>query len=51
MSNQSSEAPRLSDTQLAEVLALTKDADSVELKLTVPDLEPVRRATLWASMC
>ena len=42
MSNRSSEAPRLSDTQLAEVLALTKDADSVELKLTVPD--PERRA-------
>jgi hypothetical protein len=46
MSNQSSEAPRLSDTQLAEVLALTKDADSVELKLTVPD--PERRATVNA---
>jgi hypothetical protein len=45
MSNQSSEAPRLSDTQLADVLALTKDADSVELKLTVPD---PRRATVNA---
>ena len=27
----------LSDEQLAEVMELTKDADSVELKLTVPD--------------
>jgi hypothetical protein len=42
----SSEAPRLSDTELAEVLALTKDADLVELKLTVPD--PERRATVNA---
>ena len=29
-------APALSDTQIAEFLALTKGADSVELKLTVP---------------
>ena len=29
--------PNLSDEQLGEVLALLKDADSVELKLTVPD--------------
>lgn len=28
---------RLSDAQVAEMLALTKDADSVELKMTVPD--------------
>jgi hypothetical protein len=28
---------RLTDEQLREVLSLTKDADSVELKLTVPD--------------
>jgi hypothetical protein len=28
--------PKLSETQIAEVLALTKGADSVELKLTVP---------------
>ena len=28
--------PALSDTQRAELLALTKGADSVELKLTVP---------------
>ncbi len=31
-------APRLSDIELGELLALTKGADSVELKLTVPDL-------------
>jgi hypothetical protein len=37
---------RLSDAQLKEVLALTKDADSVELKLTVPDSE--RRSTVTA---
>jgi hypothetical protein len=30
-------APRLTDAQVGEVLALAKDADSVELKLTVPD--------------
>ena len=38
--------PRISDTQLAEVLALAKDSDSVELKLTVPDAD--RRATVNA---
>ena len=37
MSSHSDEGPRLTDAQLVEVLALTKDADSVELKLTVPD--------------
>jgi hypothetical protein len=37
---------RLSDAQLEEVLALTRDADSVELKLTVPDVE--RRSTVTA---
>jgi hypothetical protein len=36
--------PRLSDAEMQEVLALTRDADSVELKLTVPD--PDRRATV-----
>jgi hypothetical protein len=35
---------RLTDAQLAEMLALTSHADSVELKLTVPDSE--RRATV-----
>jgi hypothetical protein len=37
---------RLTDAQLREVLALAKDADSVELKLTVPDSE--RRSTVTA---
>jgi hypothetical protein len=39
-------APRLSDTQVADILALTKGADSVELKLTIPDVE--RRSTVTA---
>jgi hypothetical protein len=46
MSNHSDAGPRLTDAQLVEVLALTKDADSVELKLTVPD--PERFATVNA---
>jgi hypothetical protein len=37
---------RLSDAQLEEVLALAKNAGSVELKLTVPDSE--RRSTVTA---
>jgi hypothetical protein len=37
---------RLSDAQLEQLLALTADADSVELKLTVPDSE--RRSTVTA---
>jgi hypothetical protein len=37
---------RLTDAQLEEMLALTQHADSVELKLTVPDSE--RRATVSA---
>jgi hypothetical protein len=37
---------RLTDAQLEEVLALTSHADSVELKLTVPDSE--RRSTVNA---
>ncbi|HTE70221.1 MAG TPA: adenylate cyclase [Actinomycetes bacterium] len=37
---------RLSDAQLGQLLALTTDADSVELKLTVPDSE--RRSTVTA---
>jgi hypothetical protein len=37
---------RLSDADLQQLLALTKDADSVELKLTVPDSE--RRSTVAA---
>jgi hypothetical protein len=37
---------RLSDAELGQVLELTKDADSVELKLTVPDSQ--RRSTVTA---
>jgi hypothetical protein len=37
---------RLSDAQLEEMLALTSHADSVELKLTVPDSQ--RRSTVTA---
>jgi len=36
--------PRLSDAELEEMLALTRDADSVELKLTVP--EAAHRSTV-----
>ena len=39
-------ARRLTDAQLEEMLALTSNADSVELKLTVPDSE--RRSTVAA---
>jgi hypothetical protein len=42
-------APRLSDAQLAEVLELVKGADSVELKLTVPDTD-LRSASLALGM-
>src|SRR4029453_17448718 len=37
---------RLTDAQLEEMLALTSHADSVELKLTVPDFQ--RRSTVTA---
>lgn len=37
---------RFSDAQLGELLALTREADSVELKMTVPD--PDRRAAVVA---
>jgi hypothetical protein len=37
-------APRLSDEEVSRLLALIKDADSVELKLTVP--EPDQRSTV-----
>lgn len=37
-------APKLSDKQLREVLGLIQGADSVELKLTVPDED--RRSTV-----
>ena len=39
-------APRLDDKQLGELLTLTRDADSVELKLTVS--EEHRYSTLTA---
>jgi hypothetical protein len=38
-------APNLSDTQLAELLSLAGDADSVELKVTVPESEHFQVAT------
>src|SRR5688572_2635379 len=37
MASPSATAPTLTDEQLGEVLRLTADADSVELKLTVPE--------------
>ena len=40
------QAPRLTDEQLQEVLRLIEGADSVELKLTVPDQD--RRSTVVA---
>ena len=39
-------APRLTDEQLAELLALAQGADSIELKLTVP--EAAQRAAIRA---
>lgn len=39
-------SPRLSDEQLQELVGLIRDADSVELKLTVPDED--RRSTVIA---
>ena len=39
-------APRISDSQLPELIALIGDADSVELKLTVPDED--RQSTVQA---
>ena len=47
MSSSASEQPvRLTDTQIAEMLELTRQADSVELKMTVPDSG--RRAAIQA---
>ena len=37
--NAASEAPHLSDAQLSEVMALISEADSVELKVTIPASE------------
>jgi hypothetical protein len=44
VTNATVDAPRLSDDQLAQVMALIKGADSVELKVTVPPTE--HRATI-----
>jgi hypothetical protein len=46
MTSTVAQRPRLSDEQLVELMALIKDADSVELKLTVP--EAVHRSTVAA---
>ena len=46
MSSATTTRTTFSDEQLAELLALIKDSDSVELKLTVP--EPHQRSTLAA---
>ena len=40
---------RLTDAQVGEVLALVKGADSVELKLTVPDSGAPGGRRRWAS--
>ena len=49
MSVTSESSNRLTDAQVGEVLALAKDADSVELKLTVrpPELSMRLVAELW----
>ena len=39
---------RLIDAELGQVLALAKDADSVELKLAVPDASAARPSPHWA---
>jgi hypothetical protein len=44
MTSDANESVRLSDAQVGELLALTQDADSVELKMTVPDSD--RRAAI-----
>jgi hypothetical protein len=46
MASTKKQPERLTDAQLADMLALSKDADSVELKLTVPTAE--QRATVTA---
>jgi hypothetical protein len=46
MASPTTERPELSDEEFAELFALTKDADSVELKLTVPEHD--QRATVAA---
>jgi hypothetical protein len=46
MTSASAAAPTLSDEQFAELVGLIKDADSVELKLTVPEAD--HRSTIGA---
>jgi hypothetical protein len=46
MASATTERPELSDEEFAQLFALMKDADSVELKLTVPEHE--QRATVAA---
>jgi hypothetical protein len=46
MASAATERPQLSDEEFAELFVLMKDADSVELKLTVPEHE--QRATVAA---
>ena len=46
MARTATAAPRLTDQQLAELLDLTRDVDSVELKLTVPEV--TQRSTVRA---
>jgi hypothetical protein len=46
MASTTTERPELSDEEFAELFALIKDADSVELKLTVPEHD--QRATVAA---
>ena len=42
-------SPRLNDDQLAEMLELLRESDSVELKLTVPERTSARRSPRSAS--
>jgi hypothetical protein len=44
------DAPRLTDDDLARVMDLIKDSDSVELKLTVPDAASLELDPLDAEM-
>jgi hypothetical protein len=44
MATKRTETPRWSDTQMAEMMELIREADSVELKLTIPSAE--QRATI-----
>ena len=48
MTTKPTEMKRLTDQQLVDMLALAKDADSVELKLTVPESDQ-RSTRSWRS--